>query len=110
MVHWWVLVHSGPILHDVLVGAASFHSGHFSAQVKNLGTSAKGLLSASFIRACVKQGVCHTVGLAIYLKSILRQKNNYGNSNISLCKKYTNLQENPLQETKILQDIITLYN
>jgi len=25
-------------------------------------------------------------------------------------QKYTNLQENPLQETKILQDIITLYN
>ncbi len=31
----------------------------------------------------------------------------YGNSNISLCKKY-NLQKNPLKETKIFQDIITL--
>jgi hypothetical protein len=47
-------------------------------------------------------------GLAIYiLKSILRQKKNYGNSNISQCKKY-NLQKNTLKETKILQDIITL--
>jgi hypothetical protein len=48
MVHWWVLVHSGPILHDVLVGAASFHSGHFSAQVKDLGTSAKGFINCFF--------------------------------------------------------------
>jgi hypothetical protein len=48
MVHWWVLVHSGPILHDVLVGAASFPSGHFSAQVKELGRSAKGLIIKCF--------------------------------------------------------------
>ncbi len=42
------------------------------------------------------------------LKSIWRQqKKNYGNSNISPCKKY-NLQKNPLKQTKILQDIITL--
>jgi hypothetical protein len=33
------------------------------------------------------------------------KKKNYGNSNISPCKKY-NLQKNPLKETKILQDII----
>jgi hypothetical protein len=33
-----------------------------------------------------KQGVCHTVALPFTLKSILRQKNNYGNSNISPCK------------------------
>jgi hypothetical protein len=30
-----------------------------------------------------KQGVCHTVALPFTLKSILRQKKNYGNSNIS---------------------------
>jgi hypothetical protein len=30
--------------------------------------------------------VCHTVTLPFTLKSILRQKKNYGNSNISLCK------------------------
>ncbi len=42
-------------------------------------------------------------GLAIYiLKSILRQKKNCGNSNISPCQTY-NLQKHPLKETKILQ-------
>jgi hypothetical protein len=39
-----------------------------------------------------KQGVCHTLALPFALKSIQRQKTNYGNSNISLCKKY-NLQK-----------------
>ncbi len=34
----------------------------------------------------VQQGVCHTVALPFTLKSILRQKKNYGNSNISPCK------------------------
>ncbi len=33
-----------------------------------------------------KQGVCHSVALSFTLKSILRQKKNYGNSNISPCK------------------------
>ncbi len=33
-----------------------------------------------------KQGVCHTVALPITLISILRQKKNYGNSNISQYK------------------------
>jgi len=51
--------------------------------------------------------VCHTVTLPFTLKSILRQKKNYGNSNISPCKK-CNFQKNPLKETKILQDNITL--
>jgi hypothetical protein len=41
------------------------------------------------------------------LKSILRQKKNYGNSNIFTMQKY-NLQKNPLEGTKILQDIRTL--
>jgi hypothetical protein len=41
-------------------------------------------------------------GLAIYIKkSILRQKKNYGNSNISPCENY-DLQKHPLKETKIL--------
>jgi hypothetical protein len=34
----------------------------------------------------VKQGVCHTVALPFTLKSMLRQKKNYGNSNISPSK------------------------
>jgi hypothetical protein len=33
-----------------------------------------------------KQGVCDTVALPFTLKSNLRQKKNYGNSNISPCK------------------------
>jgi len=47
------------------------------------------------------------VALPFTSESILWQKNNYGNSDISPCEKY-NLQKNPLKETKILQDIITL--
>jgi hypothetical protein len=39
-------------------------------------------LSASFY----EQGVCCTVALPFTLKSILRQKMTYGNSNISPCK------------------------
>jgi hypothetical protein len=99
-----VLVHSGPILHDVLlVGAASFHSGHFSAQVKDLGRSAKGLLSsASFIRACVKQGVCHLhCGLAIYIKKYLKAKERIMETQIYFTTQKYNLQENPLKESKI---------
>ncbi len=34
----------------------------------------------------VQQGVCHTVALPFTLKSILRQKMNDGNSNVSMCK------------------------
>jgi hypothetical protein len=33
-----------------------------------------------------KQGVSHTMALPFTLKSILRRKENYENSNISLCK------------------------
>jgi hypothetical protein len=56
-----------------------------------------------------KQVVCQShCGLAIYIKkSILRPKKNNENSNISPCKNIT-LKKNPLRETKILQDIITL--
>jgi hypothetical protein len=42
------------------------------------------------------------VALPSTLKSILRQKKNYGNSNISPCKNII------LKKTKILQHIITL--
>jgi hypothetical protein len=47
-------------------------------------------------------------GLAIYITKYLRQKKNYGNSNISPCKKYNLLKKNPLRKTKVLQDIVTL--
>jgi hypothetical protein len=33
-----------------------------------------------------QQGVCHIVALPFTLKNILRQKKNYGNSNISIAK------------------------
>jgi hypothetical protein len=56
---------------------------------------------------CLQRGVCHTVALPFTLKSILRQKKNYGNSNISPCKNII-FKKNPLKETKILQNIITL--
>jgi hypothetical protein len=38
------------------------------------------------VEAFPKQGVCHTVALPFALKSILRQKKNYENSNISPCE------------------------
>jgi hypothetical protein len=48
--------------------------------------------------------------LPFALKSISRQKKkNYGNSNISpIFAKNIILKKNPLKETKILQEIITL--
>jgi hypothetical protein len=47
-------------------------------------------------------------GLAIYIKKYLKaKKRNYGNSNISPCKIII-FKRNPLKETKILQEIITL--
>jgi hypothetical protein len=56
-----------------------------------------------------EQGVCHTVALPFTLESILRQKKkNYENSNISPFKNIIFQKKDPLKETKILQDIITL--
>jgi hypothetical protein len=40
---------------------------------------------------------------------LMKKKKNYENSNISPCKN-NNLQKNPLKETKILPDIMKLYN
>jgi hypothetical protein len=49
------------------------------------------------------------VALPFTLKSISRQKKNYGNSNIfTIARIYIIFQKTPLRETKILQDIITL--
>jgi hypothetical protein len=47
------------------------------------------------------------MALPFTLKNILRQKKNYGNSNISPCKNII-LKNNPLKETKCLQNIRTL--
>jgi hypothetical protein len=58
-------------------------------------------------KTCKTRGMSH-YGLAIYIKkSILRQKKNYGNSNISPCKNII-FKTNRLKKTKILQDIMTL--
>jgi len=54
------------------------------------------------IKTCEQQGVCHTVAIPFTLKSISRQKKNYGNSKYFTMQKY-NLPKTPL---KILQDII----
>jgi hypothetical protein len=54
-----------------------------------------------------KQRVPHIVALPSTLERILRPKKSYENSNISPCKNI--IFKSPLKETKILQDIITLY-
>jgi hypothetical protein len=52
------------------------------------------------------QGLFHTVTLPFTLKGILRQKKNYGNSNISPCKNI--IFKKSSKRNQILQDIITL--
>jgi hypothetical protein len=55
------------------------------------------------------QGVCHTCGLAIYIKKYLKAKEEELwklKYNFTMPKKKSS--KNPLKETKILQDIITL--
>jgi hypothetical protein len=54
-------------------------------------------------------GVTHC-GLAIYIKKYLKAKKIFMKIQIFHHAKKYNLQKNPLKETKILQDIITLYN
>jgi hypothetical protein len=44
------------------------------------------MLIVSHTHPQTQQGVCHTAALPFTLKSILRKKKNYGNSNISPCK------------------------
>jgi hypothetical protein len=57
----------------------------------------------------IEQGVCHTVPLPFTLKNVLRQTKNYGKLKYFTMQIY-NLQKNPnpLKETQILQEIITL--
>jgi hypothetical protein len=50
---------------------------------------------------------CVTLGLAIYIKKYLKTKEELWKLKYFTMQKY-NLQKNPLKETKILQDIITL--
>jgi len=60
------------------------------------------------VHSIKKQRVYHIVACLLFtLESILMQKKNYEISNISQCKNII-FKKNPLKETKILQDIITL--
>ncbi len=56
------------------------------------------------------RGVSHTMALPFTLKCVLRQKKNYWKFKYFTMQKYNLLpkKKNPLKETKILQDIITL--
>jgi hypothetical protein len=54
-----------------------------------------------------KQGVCHTVALPYTLKICFKAKEELRKFKYFTIQKY-NLQKNPLKESKILQDIITL--
>ncbi len=56
-----------------------------------------------------KQGVCHTVALPFTLKKNLKVKQELWKFKYFTMLIY-NPQKIPLQETKILQDIMTLYN
>jgi len=58
----------------------------------------------------VQQGVCHIVALPIYIKKYLKAKEKYMETQIFHHAKNIIFKKNPLKETKILQDIITLYN
>jgi hypothetical protein len=64
----------------ILLGVSSVwkNSGNFERYPKSY------LLSVFQCRN--NKGVCHTVALSFTLRSILRQKKNYENSNISPCK------------------------
>jgi hypothetical protein len=48
-----------------------------------------------------KQGVCHTVALAIYIKKYLKANEELWKFKYFTMQKYNNLQKNPLKETKI---------
>jgi hypothetical protein len=64
------------------------------------------MLQQKIEKRTLMRGVSQCVALPFPLKSILMQKKIYGNSNISPCKN--KIIKDPLKETKILQDIITL--
>jgi hypothetical protein len=55
-------------------------------------------------RTNLQQGACHTMALPFTLKSILRQKEELWKFKYFTMQK-SNIQKNPLKETKILQDI-----
>jgi hypothetical protein len=64
-------------------------------------------LSPHIIVCMETRGACHNVALPFTFKSILRLKEELWKFKYFTMQKY-NLQKNPLKETKMLQDIITL--
>jgi hypothetical protein len=62
------------------------------------------------IQKQIEQGVCHTVAIAIYIiKMYLKAREELWKLKLfHHSKNLPNLQNNPLKEIKILQDIITL--
>jgi hypothetical protein len=65
------------------------------------------LAPSSQVHTNPTRGVSHC-SLAIYIKKYLKAKEELWKLKYFTMQKYTNLQNIPLQETKILQDIITL--
>ncbi len=59
-----------------------------------------------FLHKCKTRGASHC-GLAIYIKKYLKAKEELRKLKYFTMQKY-NLPKNPLKQTKILQDIITL--
>jgi len=65
------------------------------------------ILSLSISCPYLTRSVWHCGLRHLHWKVSLRQKKKYGNSIISPCK-YVIFKKNPLKETKIFQDIVTL--
>jgi len=74
-----------------------------------LGCQQKGAMDKERTTTSTKQrttrGVSHR-GLAIYIEKYRKAKEELWKLKYFTMQKYTNLQKNPLKETKILQDII----
>ncbi len=73
---------------------------HFGLHMWNILSFFAYLKENSPIFVCLYQGVCHTVPLPFTVKSILMQKKNYENSNISPCKN-SNLQKSSIKNQNL---------
>jgi len=70
-------------------------------------TSKLGLLKME--RFIITKGVCHIVGLAIYIRKYLKAKEELLEKfKYFTTQKYIIFKKNPIKETKIPHDIITL--
>jgi hypothetical protein len=86
---------------------------HLSQMMQGTGRrdlSPDNLQPRNFLDLLIKQGVCHTVALPFTHKRILRQKKNYGKSNISPCnniifKKSSKRSQNPSRYYNSVTDL-----